>query len=274
MLRATNIVTTFYAKVDDSTHPGLFPIIYAESGKRYKMKSSISARTIVFGLVVCFIYATQAQASETEVPAPHSSQHGFHRDFGNAEKWVKKFDDPARAKWQKPDDVIKALKLEPNCTIADIGAGTGYFSLRIAKADPTVKVYAADVEPDMVDYMKKQSRMRSLPNHIALKISSDKPDLPKPVDLVLVVDTFHHIDDRTRYFKLLKEKLKANGRIAIIDFTAESPEGPPPEHRISKAEVEKEMKEAGYRLDQDIKLLPYQYFLTFKVAVSNSGSGN
>ncbi len=193
----------------------------------------------------------------------HSSNHGYHRSFAGAEKWVKKFDDPARDEWQKPDEVIKALKIGENDKIADIGAGTGYFSLRIAQAYPSVKVYAADVEPSMVKYLKKKTQMKGLSNHFPIKVRTDRADLPSKVNLVIVVDTYHHIDDRDTYFSEMKKVLFPEGRIAIIDFTSDSPEGPPTKHRISKSDLQEEMKKAGYALDQDISLLPYQYFLIF-----------
>jgi cyclopropane fatty-acyl-phospholipid synthase-like methyltransferase len=208
-----------------------------------------------------------AQAETTEncnKRTSHASKHGYHHSFAGAEKWVKKFDDPTRAKWQKPEEVIKALDIEANDKIADIGAGTGYFSLRIAKAYPHATVYASDVEPSMIAYLKEQTRSESLPNHVAVQVPANKPKLTSKVNLVLVVDTYHHLDDRVTYFGALRKKLLPNGRIAIIDFTAESPEGPPPEHRISKVNLEDEMKKAGFTLHQDISVLPYQYFLIFK----------
>jgi ubiquinone/menaquinone biosynthesis C-methylase UbiE len=209
--------------------------------------------------------AARADHSEmTSDKCPLQIGHqGYHRRFDDAEKWVKKFDDPSRQNWQKPEAVIAAMKIHNDDKVADIGAGTGYFSLRIAKDYPAVTVYAADIEPDMIAYLKKQASRQALTNHKALKISPDRAALPR-VNLVLVVDTYHHINDRVSYFADLKKKLSPGGRLAIIDFTAESPEGPPPAHRVKKESVEAEMTAAGYSLDQDLALLPYQYFLIFK----------
>lgn len=205
-----------------------------------------------------------ADADTVHGSATHIGKPGYHKSFAGAEKWVKKFDDPARDKWQMPMETIKALNIGASDKIVDLGAGTGYFSLRIAKAYPGATVYAADVEPSMIEYLKEQTAKRALPNHIPVKINTGSAELPGKVDLVLVVDTYHHIDDRPTYFSALKSQITRNGRVAIIDFTAESPEGPPPDHRISKEELRAEMKEAGYVLDSDIALLPYQYFMTFK----------
>jgi cyclopropane fatty-acyl-phospholipid synthase-like methyltransferase len=237
------------------------------------MKKTLGFKRMVFVCTGLLTNATvagrhnlaQAEASaNSDNSSMHASKQGYHHSFAGAQKWVKKFDDPARAKWQKPDEVIKALNIGATDKIADIGAGTGYFSLRIARAYPHAKVYAADAEPSMTAYLKEQTKRESLPNHVAVKVQAKKAKLPTMVNLVMVVDTYHHIDDRIVYFAALRKQLLPNGRIAIIDFTAESPEGPPPEHRISRADLEDEMNKAGYSLLQDISLLPYQYFLIFK----------
>lgn len=202
------------------------------------------------------------QGKECESGHDHGKQ-GFHHSFDDLERWIQKFDDPKRDVWQKPNEVIKALNIGANDKVVDIGAGTGYFSLRIAKAYPTAKVYAADVEPNMVTHLEKQAKSLSVPNHIAIKVDPNEVRLPEKVNLVLVVDTYHHIDDRPSYFRHIRKQLADNARIAIIDFTPESPEGPPPEHRISKTELTKEMEQAGYKFNQEVTLLPNQYFLIF-----------
>lgn len=236
--------------------------------------------TCLFTLMLCDCSsATQLNsafaaplATSEKSSMPHGSQHhhhdkpGFHRSFDDAEKWSKKFDDPARDEWQKPDETIKALGISATDKIVDIGAGTGYFSLRIAKAYPDVIIYAADIEPSMIEYLQKQTDQRALSNHVPVLIDPQSLKLPSKVNLALVVDTYHHIDNRISYFSALKNHLLANGRVAIVDFTPESPEGPPADHRISKTDLQSELKEAGFVLDQEFSILPYQYFLTFKVA--------
>jgi ubiquinone/menaquinone biosynthesis C-methylase UbiE len=88
--------------------------------------------------------------------AQHGEQH-MHRRFDDAEKWSKVFDDPARDAWQKPVEVITALKLAPDAVVADIGSGTGYFAVRLARAVPRGKVYGADVETDMVRFLNERA---------------------------------------------------------------------------------------------------------------------
>jgi len=196
------------------------------------------------------------------LPAQHGEQH-MHRRFDDAEKWSKVFDDPARDAWQKPAEVIAALQLAANATVADIGSGTGYFSVRLARALPQGRVYGADVEPDMVRYLNARAAREALANLSSHLAGEEGPNLPAPVDLVLVVDTYHHIPGRTRYFERLKSVLNPGGRIAIIDFRLDSPTGPPVRRRIAPERVKSEMQRAGYRLLDEPGFLPHQYYLVF-----------
>lgn len=189
--------------------------------------------------------------------------HGMSKDFKNAEEWVKVFNDPERDVWQKPELVVDTLNVQPNDVVADIGAGTGYFTFRIAKKQTAAKIYAADVQPDMIEFLKKESTTQECANVVPILIPNEKVIFPEPVNLVLVVDTFHHIDDRINYFRSLKTTLATDSRVVIIDFTESSPVGPPVEYRISKKEVVAELNASGYKLKEDKDLLPNQYFLIF-----------
>jgi predicted methyltransferase len=191
--------------------------------------------------------------------APHTHQHSF----ADAEKWARVFDEPERDAWQKPHEVIQALGLKPDAAVADIGAGTGYFAVRLAHRVPKGKVYAVDVEPGMVDYLEKRAQREQLPNLLALEGEPGDPRLPARVDLVLIVDTVHHIEERERYFEKLKSALKPGGRVAIIDFRIEAKQGPPRHSRIAPERVKSELAAAGYALAQEHGFLPQQYFLVF-----------
>jgi len=191
---------------------------------------------------------------------PHAHQH----DFSGAERWARAFDDPARDRWQKPHEVIEALRLAPDATVADIGAGTGYFSMRLAHMTPRGRIFAVDIEPDMVRYLAERARREKLPNVEPVLAKPDDPRLPVKVDRVLIVDTYHHIDDRERYFRNLLGDLRAGGEVAIIDFTKQSPIGPPVSARIAPQQVDEEMRRAGYELAASHTFLPHQYFLVFR----------
>ncbi len=188
----------------------------------------------------------------------------YHRRFEDAEKWAKEFDNPERDAWQKPEETLDALHLKPNSSVADLGAGTGYFSVRIAKRVPEGKIFAVDVEPDMVRYLGARAQRERLTNLVPVQASPDAANIPDAVDVVLVVDTYHHIANRTQYFAKLKSSLRPAGRLAIIDFTAESPNGPPAQYRISPERVAEELNAAGYSLTDRHQFLPRQYYLVFQ----------
>ena len=197
---------------------------------------------------------------------PLLAQHGeqpMHQGFSGAEQWSKVFDDPARDAWQIPDEVVRALELTPEATVADIGSGTGYFAVRLARAVPRGRVYGADIEPDMVRFLNERAAREGLANLRAVLATERGPNLPAPVDLVLLVDTYHHIGRRGEYFTVLKKMLAPGGRVAIIDFRSDSPVGPPARHRIAPRTVTEEMARAGYRLAGEHVFLPNQYFLIF-----------
>jgi FkbM family methyltransferase len=191
---------------------------------------------------------------------PPSHQHSF----SGAEGWARVFDDPARDGWQKPQQVIEALQLAPDAAVADIGAGTGYFTVRLAQALPKGRVYAVDLEPDMVTHIEQRAKQMKLANVTAVRGAADDARLPVKVDRVLIVNTYHHIGSREAYFRRLAGSLKADGEVAIVDYTRESPIGPPVAARLPAGAVKAEMQQAGYVLAAEHAFLPHQYFLVFR----------
>ena len=203
-----------------------------------------------------------ALALPVAAQSPHTHQHSF----GDAQKWSKVFDDPERDAWQKPHEVIQVLALKPEAVIADIGAGTGYFTVRFAHMVPKGRVYAVDTEPDMVKHLAERAKKNGLKNVTAVAAAPDNPRLPEKADVIVLVDVYHHVEDRERYFRRLQDSLKAGGRVAVIDFRMDSPVGPPKNARMSPEQVKAEMKRAGYALAQENGFLPNQYFLVFEPA--------
>ena len=209
--------------------------------------------------------------------AEHGHGHRAHEmphRFEDAEAWAKRFDDPSRDAWQKPDAVIANLALPPGATVADVGAGTGYFAVRLARAVPQGKVFASDIEPDMVRYLGERAGRESLTNLVAVQGQPEGPALPQAVDVVLMVDVLHHIGHgdeaeatRVRYFETLAASLARGGRVVIVDFKPDAPEdgpGPPKRHRLAAAAVVELLGRAGYELRaQDDTTLAYQYVLQF-----------
>jgi SAM-dependent methyltransferase len=194
-----------------------------------------------------------------------SQQHGgrYHHRFDDAEKWARVFDDPARDAWQKPDEVIRALRLPQDARVADIGAGTGYFAVRLARAVPAGRVYAVDSAPDMVRYLGERAKREGLANLVPVQAPESGPNLPGPVDVALLVDVYHHIPSRTEYFVALRSALGPDGRLAIVDFRVDSSRGPPRSARVPPDAVKQEIARAGYRLVAEHDFLPDQYFLVF-----------
>jgi cyclopropane fatty-acyl-phospholipid synthase-like methyltransferase len=194
------------------------------------------------------------------------AQHPDHMEHHfDPKESAKSFDDPARDAWQMPDRVIAALDLKPGQSVADIGSGTGYFSVRLAKSPAHPKVFGADIEPEMVKYLQARAQKEGLTNITAVHAGPDSPNLPEPVDVALIVDTYHHIGDRVAYFEKLSKSLKPGGRVAIIDFKPDSPDGPPKEFRMTRAKFESEMGKAGYKLAASPDFLPRQQFLIFQL---------
>jgi ubiquinone/menaquinone biosynthesis C-methylase UbiE len=190
-----------------------------------------------------------------------------HRRFDDAAYWSTVFDDPARAAWQKPEELVAALGLRRGQCVADLGAGTGYFSrLLSAAVGPTGTVLAVDPEPNFVAHLRERAEREGSANVVPVLASLDNPRLPAGiVDTVLIVDTYHHIDDRVAYFRRLRQALRGPGRIAIVDWQKrELPVGPEMDHKLAREQVVHEMETAGYRLVEEPAILPYQYFLIFE----------
>lgn len=215
-------------------------------------------------LITAFGFAVCAALSPTRTLAQPPSAHQ-HR-FRDAERWAQVFDDPKRDAWQKPDQVLQALTLPPDAVVADLGAGTGYFAVRLAKLLPSGRVYAVDIEPDMVRHLAERAKRENLANLVAVQGTPDDPGLPAKVDLVLLVDVYHHVDERERYFRRVGDHLRPGARIAVIDFRPDSPVGPPRSARVAAERVKDELKRAGYAFVQAHDFLPNQYFLVFERA--------
>jgi ubiquinone/menaquinone biosynthesis C-methylase UbiE len=204
------------------------------------------------------------QQAATRNPAGGQADH-FGRHFDNAADWVKTFDDPGRDRWQMPSRVIDALQLKQGQAVADVGAGTGYFSTRLARSAAAPTVYAVDIEPSMVAHLTERAKGEGLANMTAVLAGPNTTNLPEPVDVVLIVDTFHHIPNRVAYFTALKGKLKSGGRVAIVDFRKDAPQGPPVEFRFTPEQITAELGQAGFRLEASHDVLPQQLFLIYRV---------
>jgi arsenite methyltransferase len=171
-----------------------------------------------------------------------------------------------RDEWQQPQKVIAALKIQPGSIVADLGSGGGYFTFRLADAvGPTGKVYAVDVDPDMIDLVAKAAREKSSNNIEPILAKANDPLLPKPgVDLIFTSNTYHHIDNRVAYFGNLRQSLRPGGRIAILDFDRRAWIEGLLRHYTPSEFIKREMEQAGFALEQEFDFLDRQAFLIFK----------
>ena len=225
-----------------------------------RIAASVGAMLLVASLACADEHAAHA------APAHGAHDATARHSFDDVEHWSRVFDDPARDAWQKPAEVVAALALAPGATVADVGAGTGYFSRHLSRAvGATGTVLAADTEPALVEHLRRRAEKEGLANLVPILASPDNPRLPAgTVDVVLIVDTWHHIDDRVSYARRLATALRSGGRVAIVDWhKRELPVGPPLDHKLAREQVIAEMTQAGYRLASEPDLLPWQYVLVF-----------
>jgi len=181
---------------------------------------------------------------------------------GRFDGYFAELEAPDRARWQQPERVVGALRLRPGMTVADVGAGTGYFARRFAAAvGPQGKVLALDTEQEMLDELRR--RAPDATNIELRRVAPDDPGLaPASVDLIFICNTGHHLHDRVRYYATLHRALRRGGRLALVDFAKRPlPVGPPVKEKLSRAETQREAEAAGFRLRAAHTFLPYQYFL-------------
>jgi ubiquinone/menaquinone biosynthesis C-methylase UbiE len=197
-----------------------------------------------------------------------TSTQEMHRVQQDSKAYIARLEDPKRDAYQKPEEVVKALKIEEGEVIADIGAGSGYFTFRLARpVGEKGRVYAVDVSPEMVVHLNRRVRDLNVRNVVTILSAPDDPLLADgSVDRFLIVDTWHHIGGHAKYLALLKRMLKPGGQVIMIDFKkAKTPVGPPMEMRIDRDDLVREMQANGFQLAAEHTFLEYQYFLVFKV---------
>lgn len=191
-------------------------------------------------------------------------QDSLRRD----EHQIAMLEDPERDAYQKPHQVVMALGLKKGEVVADIGAGSGYFALRLARhVGEAGMVYAVDIQPEMIRHMNRRARDLELTNFVTVLADPDDPLLPyHSFDRFFICNTWHHIENQTEYLELLKKMGKDGAQVVMIDFKKENlPVGPPLEMKIDRKDLIRQMEAAGFRLTAEHTFLPYQYFLVFSV---------
>ena len=177
-------------------------------------------------------------------------------------------DRPEREAEEAPSHAIRALGIEPGQTIADIGAGSGYYSLLLSNAvGPQGRVYATDIQPEMLAILKRKLEAQSIGNVELVLGTESETKLPDAsVDLAMMVDVYHELQRPQAFLQSLKRALKAGGRLVLIEFRKEDPQVPiREEHKMSIREARQELEAEGYRFDRVLNGLPWQHILIFKV---------
>jgi ubiquinone/menaquinone biosynthesis C-methylase UbiE len=201
-----------------------------------------------------------AQTPQTPPKPPSPSGRLFPpQDLGLLEA-------PDRDIWQRPDQIMDALAIADASVVADVGAGSGWFTVRLARrVGPNGIVYAEDVQQEMLNAISRRVEREGFTNVRPIRGEGSDPRLPAgKLDAILIVDTYNEIEDRVTMFRNLATALKPQGRIGVVDFTLKGGgPGPPMEERVDPQTVVRDAATAKLRLISQEFFLPYEYFLTF-----------
>lgn len=196
---------------------------------------------------------------------PGSTKDPTTRHYGDKEAALASFEEPERDAWAMPAEIIDALDLEPAMDIADIGAGSGYFTRRLAIAADGGTTYAVDVDADFKTHIQSQRDAWGTPNIVPRLAVYEHPLLPvESVDLVFISNTYSFLQDRSTYFTRVYEALRAGGRLAVVDWRADGscPRAincPTARRRVPQDVARRELGDVGFVVLEEHEFLPYQY---------------
>jgi len=218
-----------------------------------------AARGLAAALLALLLVPALARAQKERRPAPVMGI--------GAASWLER---PGRDEEQRPDEIVRKMGLRDGDVVADLGAGTGYFTRRLAKAvAPSGRVYAVDIQPEMIDLLKRNVEKAGLTNVVPVLGTGDDPKLPKDaLDWILLVDVYHELQQPKAVLARMREALKATGRIALVEYRLEGTTALHirEAHRMSPKQVLAEWQPAGFRLVKRHEFLPTQHFFVFAKA--------
>lgn len=171
---------------------------------------------------------------------------------------------PERIAEENPDGALDAMNIRPGQTVADLGAGVGYMTLRMARrVGPTGKVYGVDLQPGMLAELEKNAKQAGITNIIPVLGEPADPKLPAgQIDMVLMVDVYHEVSQPQAMIRKIREALKPEGRLILLEYRAEDPSIPiNPDHKMTVEQVRAEIEPEGFRLQPPIETLPRQHLL-------------
>jgi len=195
---------------------------------------------------------------------------GPPQHYDDPRAMIEVFEDPERDAWQHPERVVDAIPAPPkSATVADIGAGSGYFTRRLALLVPEGRVYAVDVDGEFEDYLLENREGWGTPNIEPHLAHYDDPMLPEAsLDVVFSANTYAYIRSRVPYFTRVRASLKPEGRLVLLDFrpSATPPDGiaPAPQHRVAVEQAKRELAQAGFAVESEETFLPHQWFLVLR----------
>jgi ubiquinone/menaquinone biosynthesis C-methylase UbiE len=236
------------------------------------------ARVLWAVLAGCLIPAGGASAEEACPPVdarPQARGDGAGRFYLGRElaevmghqgaDWLER---PEREQEERPSELVRTLAPGPADVIADIGAGTGYFTFRLAPLVPRGRVIAVDIQPEMLTRLRDRQRQLGLRNVDTVLGTETDPGLPvNSVDLILMVDVYHEFARPCEMLRRMAAALRPGGRVALVEYRAEDERVPiRPSHRMTRRQAEREMSVAGLRLERSVPGLPWQHLLLFRKA--------
>jgi SAM-dependent methyltransferase len=221
----------------------------------------------IFVIICLFALIPRADAFQSEHPL---SGRRIAPVMGAAgADWL---DRSERESEENPEGALDAIGIKPGMVVGDVGAGTGYMSLRMAKrVGPTGKVYAEDVQPEMLHRLRQNAAEAKLNNIQTVLGGEADPKLPpNTLDLILLVDVYHEFSQPQKMLRKMRESLKSDGRLVLLEYRKEDPTIPiRPEHKMSVQEVKLEVEAEGFHLDQVLEALPRQHILILTKTKSN-----
>jgi ubiquinone/menaquinone biosynthesis C-methylase UbiE len=174
---------------------------------------------------------------------------------------------PEREAEEKPEAALDAIGIPKGATVADVGAGAGALTWRLAeRVGASGRVYANDIQPQMLELLRRNLERRKIANVTAVLGEVDDPKLPNDaIDLILLVDVYHEFSEPQKMLRHMRESLKADGRLVLVEYRAEDPDVPiRPEHKMTVDQVKEELEPEGFRLGRAIESLPRQHILIFR----------
>ncbi len=174
---------------------------------------------------------------------------------------------PERVQEEQPEAMLEALKIAPGASVADVGAGVGYNSLKMAqRVGPSGKVYATDIQPQMLRMLADNAREAGVENIKLIRSAADDPRLPEnQIDLALMVDVYHECSDPEATLRGLRKALKPGGRLVLVEYRGEDPEVPiKPEHKMTLRQVRRELEPQGFVFKESLEFLPWQHIIIFE----------